>query len=153
MKKLLTKLGIISLIVSILMGFAPPAFAWQICNHTPDDVWSAIAYDNGQGYISEGWWRLTSCGGCKIVYSGSPKLKGVFFHAHNQDRTLNWGDNNQFCVDDGNAFTLGPDENSVRGACEHEGFRLENFQDLVLPGDNHTTNLTGRRADGRVCID
>ena len=136
------------------LASASPSFAdWTICNRTPEEVYASIAFDNGGGYVSSGWYRINGCGGCVVVYHGVPKLRGVFYYAHSRDRAQVWEGNTLFCTRPGVAFKFGSDLNSVRGACERQGFRMESFGMATMRTDNYTTNLTGRHPSGRVCID
>jgi len=42
-----------------VLASASPSFAdWTICNRTPEEVYAAIAFDNGGGYVSSGWYRF-----------------------------------------------------------------------------------------------
>lgn len=139
---------------AFLMAGAPITYAdWLLCNRTPSALYTAIAFDNGNGYVSTGWYRVGSCGGCRTVYHGRPKLSGVFVRAVSEDRAMVWEDNFLFCVNPTNAFTYSGAANQVRGTCEQQGGTMQAFTMQTLNTGNHTTNFTGRHPSGQICFD
>jgi uncharacterized membrane protein len=123
----------------IALGTSSPALAdWNICNHTQQTSYVAIAVDNGDGYISMGW-IVVPGGGCKTVYGGMPKLRGAFVSGHTLNDTAVWKGDNLFCVGM-NDFTF-KRENRDAGACEARGGHMDGFIQTNLTGNNFTTNL------------
>jgi uncharacterized membrane protein len=122
--------------------------AWRVCNRTAEEVQVAIAYDQGGGsFVSEGWWSIPACGGCKVVHGAAFPVTGVFLHA--EGTGLSWGRDNLFCVNPQSRFRV-----VGGGNCEHRGLKTESFMTVNVPGNGmHTTNLTGRASSGKVCID
>jgi len=132
----------------ILSGLSLPAKAdLTVCNRTADPLTVAVAYVNPSGgFISEGWWTLPACGGCKFVLSSSETTDphNVFVHAHGGG--LRWEGTSHFCTAK-KAFTIVGNRN-----CEARGFKETSFMHVTSESGSHTTNLRGRTSSG-VCID
>jgi len=127
-------------------GQSEAAANWQICNRTAETMWVAIAFDPGNGrHVSQGWWKLAPCGGCASV--GSYSVRGVWYHAHNQGSSRVVEGNDRFCTNSGR-FRI---TNQV--ACRRAGAAVRGFTSVALTGSTHTSNINGRAANGRVCID
>lgn len=126
------------------------ARSWTVCNRTADKITVAIAYPSGGTYVSEGWWTLNPCGGCATVLNANLDATGVFLRGEAQGVGRYQGDT-LHCVRR-QAFTI--KDSSIPGSrCRSRSGTLAQFQLVVLTGDRYTTNLTGRSASGRVCID
>ncbi len=112
-------------------------------------MWVAIAYDPGNGrHVSEGWWKLNSCGGCASL--GSYDVRNVWYHAHNKGSSRVIEGNDLFCTSSPKAFRIGN-----QAACHRRPTSLDTtgFRSVVLSGTNFTSNIRGRAANGAVCID
>ena len=127
---------------------AEAAVGWKICNQTAEPMWVAIAYDPGNGrHVSEGWWKLNSCGGCASL--GSYDVRNVWYYAHNKGSSSVIEGNDTFCTNPRDAFTLGN-----QAACRRRPhLEVKGFRSVVLRGTNFTSNIRGRAANGAVCID
>ena len=121
---------------------------WNVCNHSNDTVYAAIALDTLVGYVSKGWYKIAPCG-CATVYGQVPEYKGVFFSVHSHDGTLQWKGSTEFCVDPLHAFTLAGSVQLQPKACQGHGYRFEDFQMEVFKGKTFTTNLNAPPA--RTC--
>jgi uncharacterized membrane protein len=141
------------LCILLSLVFVTPALAdWHICNKTPENVVTSIVFDDGQGYVSTGWYKIRACGGCATVYHGMPKLRGAFFHGESEDGVMKWGGTYSFCVMT-NRFSLGPRWATDCGGQRGGGYRMEDFSLQKLTGNDFTTNLTGKDRSGKMCID
>jgi uncharacterized membrane protein len=138
--------------ILLLGALAMPSPAdWRISNKTPEEVNVSIVFDDGEGYISTGSYRLAPCGGPAAVYHGMPKLRGVFFHAESVDGRMKWGDSFAFCVSPGKFRLSGPTVIDFTGQTSW-GLRMENFHLEKLTGNNFTSNLTGKDGSGQVAL-
>jgi uncharacterized membrane protein len=117
--------------------------SWTICNKTADNMRVAIAYVNPRGgFISEGWWTVRACGGCATVLQtkDTSDHRNVFYHAEGGGVIEG---SSVFCV--GNS----PFKLNGKGSCAVK----KRFLHKEINLRSHTTNITGRSASGRVCID
>src|SRR5437879_4942628 len=84
----------------IVSGSSLPAKAdFTICNKTAESVTVAVAYVNPRGgFISEGWWKVGACGGCKLVVLSTETSDphNVFYHAHGGGNV--WEGESRFCT-------------------------------------------------------
>jgi uncharacterized membrane protein len=137
--------------VVVALGISHQALAgWEICNKTPDEMWVAIAYDRGDGvYYSEGWWKLAGCGGCKGM--GNYALKQVWYRAESRGGSRVVEGDTLFCVHDTNSFKI--DSHRTCGIGKRSQMVKRGFTAVTLTARNFTSNITGRSASGRVCID
>jgi uncharacterized membrane protein len=152
--QLLSRLALFS--ISVAIGIVAPigAFAteWTICNRTAQNVNVAIAYslNDSNGYITHGWWKLSPCGGCKVVYGGDLPVKGVFYRGEG-DRGDRWEGNFLYCTGESpfGVNHANTDENTCRsrGQSGLKAYRME-----VIKADNWTTSLTDS-GGGPRCID
>ena len=139
-------LGAVTAIAAMLVLPQDGEAAWQICNKTPSDAYVAIAYVNPQdvGFISKGWWKVRACGGCSTVLSmgTTSDPRNVFYRAEFDDGSVIEGDS-MFCASESEFRKRSTARCSDRRAFLHKEINLENW----------TTNLVGRSASGRQCID
>jgi uncharacterized membrane protein len=138
----------VSVVASLFVvhfAFSPARADWTICNKTAEEYNVAIAYEQGRGHVSEGWWTLRPCGGCKVVHQGRFAVAGAFLRGEGKEGSVAEG-NNLFCVTN-RAFTI-----SGAGNCRNRGYSERGFTLHRVTGD-YTTNITGRSPSGRVCID
>jgi uncharacterized membrane protein len=131
-----------------LISISHPAQAeWTVCNKTPDNVWVAIAFDQGGGqFVSQGWWQVRGCGGCQVVHSGSFQLSGVWLRGQSDDGRV-WEGNDLFCTKT-NAFRVVGANN-----CNGRGLERKAFQLIKVNPQHQTTNLTGSSNSGKRCFD
>jgi len=124
---------------------------WSICNRTPDEMYVAIAYDKGDGVkISQGWWKLRGCGGCKSF--GDFKIKGVWYRAENRSGGRLIEGNDLFCVHESNAFKLDTGHSCGLGG-KSKSLSRKGFRFVTLSAKNFTSNIEGKSDSGKVCID
>jgi uncharacterized membrane protein len=131
----------------LVMGFLTDAqAAWRICNRTAENKLVAIAYVNprGGGFLSEGWWELRPCGGCATVLQASTTSDpdNVFLRVEGPGGVIEGS--SIFCVGKTPFTTFGKGRCADKRAFEHKQINIRG---------NFTTNIRGRSASGRVCID
>jgi uncharacterized membrane protein len=134
--------------LSLLIALGAPAEAsWRICNKTADSMDVAIAYVNPSGgFISEGYWEVPACGGCKQVLSSddTSDQNNVFVYAKTTDGTPFLEGGSEFCVG------KSPFTRDGKGNCRNS----KGFRHVVIDlAKGHTTNITGKAPSGRQCMD
>ncbi|MGE0715963.1 MAG: DUF1036 domain-containing protein [Alphaproteobacteria bacterium] len=142
-------------LVVMMVPLRAAAEGWTICNRTPEELKVAVAYfDEANKWMSEGWWALGPCGGCKFVLNANKTERtNVFFRAVTRDGSERIGGDQRFCVSTRAAgsppFTVRSNANCGRA----NGYALEGFRVVTIDSDrNHTTNITGA-VGNRRCID
>lgn len=141
--------------LALVLNVAAQASAngWIICNRTPEKLDVAIAYHDGpNGWLTEGWWQLNACGGCKTVMEHS-KTDGtnVFLHATTTKGVPRIVGEGRFCVSD--HAKGAPAWTGRSGKKCGPGYVSASFQKHVVDTDkNFTTNIRGK-VGGRTCVD
>ena len=124
----------------------------NICNHTPDDIWVAVSYNENKGvwctdnWWTEGWWQLRACGGCATVYSGEAASSYFYYHAYSS--TSVWdGEFSAYVSDD--IFETCEAQGSGLPGARPVGFREFNVGD----SPRHTITLTTDVDSDGICFD
>lgn len=100
---------------------AGPAFAGlEICNGTDQRHSIAIGYKQGEGWASEGWWRIEP-GACATPIKGDLTHRYYYFRATHADRTFA-DENYMFCTDSA-VFTISGDSDCAARGYARTGFR------------------------------
>lgn len=125
-----------TIITSIVLLFTTNTFAWlDICNYsTENNISVAIAYAEGNTWVSEGWWNIDQ-GQCKTVIGGTLKNVYYYYYAYGSHGG-EWSGNYSFCTIN-NEFTL----YNAGNACSNgqwQNFREINTKDY----DDFTQKLT-----------
>jgi uncharacterized membrane protein len=144
-----------SLVLAALCSAAPFAHAaqrtWTVCNRTPEPVRVAVAYGApGGGYESRGWWDLPACGGCKVVLSRDVPVTGAFLRGESRSGAV-FADDTLMCTSVDSPFAIGRAD--LERNCSGRAGEFKTFSMHHLSKARHTTNLTGKGPNGRVCID
>jgi uncharacterized membrane protein len=143
-------LGTLIILCGAIASERSEAANWRICNKTAEPMWVAIAYDPGNGrHVSRGWWRLNACGGCATI--GNYNVLGVWYHAHNRDRSRRVEGDDLFCTSSPMAFNL--DNQAACRVPTNRSLAFLGFRSVVLRGSTFTSSITGRAANGSMCID
>ena len=139
------------LVGGVTLGPQARADSWTVCNGSPEELNAVIAYNLGDGrqYITQGWWRLGACGGCKTVLSGNIPLKGVFLRA--EGASSNVEGNNLFCVKR-TPFEM-PNANASESSCRARGGEELAFSMQTITAARFTTTLHGAPGNKAHCID
>src|SRR5271166_2525346 len=81
-----------------LMTIAPARADLRMCNNTQNRVSVAIAYTDGQGWVSEGWWNLKSLD-CVTLLRGA--LAAQYYYVYAMDeRGGEWKGKAFMCTSD-----------------------------------------------------
>jgi uncharacterized membrane protein len=126
-------------IASLLAIVAAPCVAradFRICNNSSGRVSVAIAYTDGQAWISEGWWNLKSTN-CEVLLRGT--LAAQFYYVYAMDeRGGEWKGKAFMCTRD-REFRIESRENCLVRGYDRTGF-LE--IDTGKDAKNWTVQLT-----------
>ena len=99
---------ILALVVVLAFAFAAPSSAdaeWVIKNNTSQTIYVAIAYWDGDTWVSEGWWSiggmtLNSPGGSVTVISGDLEYREYYCYAISYDGDDIWEGDYWFLTSD-----------------------------------------------------
>ena len=109
---------------------------FRLCNNTSNRVSIAIAYTDGDGWVSEGWWNVKASG-CETLVRGP--LAAQFYYAYAMDeRGGEWKGKAFMCTRDREFKITG------RSDCFVKGFDRTGFFEIDTGKDsrNWTVQLT-----------
>ncbi len=114
----------------------PAAADFRVCNFTKSRVGIAIGYNDGEGWVTEGWWNVTA-GGCEPLLRGNLSARFYYIYAVDYDRGGEWSGQALMCTRD--------KELTIRGTgdCLARGFDRTGFNEVDTGGQqNWTVQLT-----------
>ncbi|HET9902178.1 MAG TPA: DUF1036 domain-containing protein [Xanthobacteraceae bacterium] len=83
----------------------PPAMAdFRLCNNTGSRVGIAIGYKDGDSWITEGWWNLSSRS-CETILRGALTARYYYVYGVDYDRGGEWSGKAYMCTRD-KEFTI-----------------------------------------------
>ena len=131
----LASLGLVCLGSGLL--FAGPAAAdFRLCNNTANRISVALAYTDGQAWVSEGWWNLKSTD-CGTLLRGS--LAAQFYYVYAMDEHGGeWKGKAFMCTSDREFKIDGRQDCYVRGFERTGFFEIDTGKDAK----NWTVQLT-----------
>jgi uncharacterized membrane protein len=132
--------SILTLTLTLLVGAplaAPAALAdFRMCNLTASRVSVALAYTDGQAWVSEGWWNLKPTD-CNTVLRGA--LAAQFYYVYAMDeRGGEWKGKAFMCTSDREFKIDGRQDCFVRGFDRTGFFEVDTGKDAK----NWTVQLT-----------
>ena len=92
----------------------------RMCNLTPSRVGIALGYRDPQGWVTEGWWNLTSKG-CETLLKGPLAARYYYVYAVDYDRGGDWGGRAFMCTRD-REFTIRGVEDCLARGFDRSGF-------------------------------
>lgn len=120
---------------------------WTICNKTPEPLTVAIAYASNRGghIVTEGWWKIRSCGGCATVLRAdeTADTSTTYLHAKTDRGGVYVGGDENFCTSR-SKFKY----KSTPGCAEKSSFQ----QTKVNLNRQWRTNITGKSSNGGRCV-
>jgi uncharacterized membrane protein len=132
--------------LSLVLLFAPAIAAAELklCNDHSETVYAAIAFNNGENWLSQGWWTLEA-GECDVAISEPLKNKYYYYFAQTQDRVLTSGQY-AFCVENEVFDILGGHD-----SCAFIGYLSEQFEEIDI-GDasSHRISISSSRASSSL---
>ena len=89
-----------------LAGLAatPAAADFRICNKTKSRVGVAIGYQNGEDWVTEGWWNIPA-NACEALLHGSLSARFYYVYAIDYDHNGEWSGPTFMCTRD-KEFTI-----------------------------------------------
>jgi uncharacterized membrane protein len=100
---------------------ASPAFAdFRLCNNTSGRVGIAVGYKDGDGWVTEGWWNLSSRS-CETLLRGGLVARFYYIYAIDYDRGGEWSGQAFMCTRD-KEFTIRGTENCLTRGFDRTGF-------------------------------
>lgn len=131
------KVAAVAAFLPVLSQLASPAHAdFRLCNNTANRVSIALAYTDGETWVSEGWWNVKPSG-CETLVRGA--LAAQFYYAYAMDeRGGEWKGKAFMCTRD-REFKI-----SGRNDCFTRGFDRTGFFEIDTGKDsrNWTVQLT-----------
>jgi uncharacterized membrane protein len=127
-------------IVYPCLGFAtvasltatPAAADFRVCNFTKSRVGIAIGYNDGGGWVTEGWWNITA-GNCEALLRGNLAARFYYIYAVDYDRGGEWSGQALMCTRD-KEFTI-----RGTGDCLARGFDRTGFSEVDTGGQQTWT--------------
>jgi len=110
-----------------LLTIAPARADLRMCNNTQNRVSVAIAYTDGQGWVSEGWWNLKSLD-CVTLLRGA--LAAQYYYVYAMDeRGGEWKGKAFMCTSDREFKIEGRQDCFVRGYDRTGFFEVDTGKD------------------------
>jgi uncharacterized membrane protein len=101
--------------------FAAPAYAdFRLCNNTGSRVGIALGYKDSEGWITEGWWNISSRS-CETLLRGSLVARYYYIYAVDYDRGGEWSGHAYMCSRD-KEFTIRGNEDCLARGYDRTGF-------------------------------
>jgi uncharacterized membrane protein len=128
------QLGVIAMVLAFGSTRADADF--RLCNNTGNRVSIALAYTDGESWVSEGWWNVKP-NGCEVLVRGP--LAAEFYYAYAMDeRGGEWKGKAFMCTRD-REFKI-----NGRNDCFTRGFDRTGFFEIDTGKDsrNWTVQLT-----------
>jgi uncharacterized membrane protein len=119
---LVRAVGIVAAIGAAATGVWPgPAMAdFRLCNNTGSRVGIAMGYQDGNGWVTEGWWNLSSRT-CETLLRGTLVARFYYVYAVDYDRGGEWSGKAILCTRD-KEFTIRGAEDCLARGFEKTGF-------------------------------
>lgn len=109
------------LFAATLTGASAPAHAdFRLCNNTTGRVGVAIGYKDGEGWLTEGWWNLSSRS-CEVLLRGGLVARFYYVYAIDYDRGGEWSGQAFMCSRD-KEFTIRGTEDCLARGFDRTGY-------------------------------
>jgi uncharacterized membrane protein len=113
--------GGIVLSCAMAVSLAKPATAaLRLCNMTSSRIGVALGYVRKDGWMTEGWWNLTSRQ-CDVLLSGPLASQYYYIYAVDYERGGEWAGPFLMCIRD-RAFTIHGKEDCLARGLDRAGF-------------------------------
>jgi uncharacterized membrane protein len=117
----------LSALGAVLLAAAPARADLRMCNNTSNRVSVALAYTDGQGWVSEGWWNLKSLD-CATLLRGA--LAAQYYYVYAMDeRGGEWKGKAFMCTSDREFKIEGRQDCYVRGYDRTGFFEVDTGKD------------------------
>lgn len=106
---------------ALLVTASEPAHAdFRLCNNTSGRVGVAIGYKDSEGWLTEGWWNLSSRS-CEVLLRGALVARFYYVYAIDYDRGGEWSGQAFMCSRD-KEFTIRGTEDCLARGFDRTGF-------------------------------
>ena len=78
---------------------SPAAADFRLCNNTSSRVGIALGYKDNEGWITEGWWNVSS-NSCETLLKGTLVARYYYIYAVDYDRGGEWSGQAFMCSRD-----------------------------------------------------
>lgn len=112
-----------------LCGFALLALAWsaaparaefRACNNTASRVGVALGYNDGKGWLTEGWFNMRP-GQCETLLKGDLGASFYYVYAVDYDHGSEWGGTSFMCTRD-REFSIRGNQDCLARGYDRTGF-------------------------------
>jgi len=111
--------GFIALVT--LCAWSDPAAAdFRLCNNTPSRVGIALGYKDNEGWVTEGWWNVSSRS-CETLLRGTLVARYYYIYAIDYDRGGEWSGQAFMCSRD-KEFTIKGTEDCLARGFDRTGY-------------------------------
>ena len=111
----------LSLAAAMLLASALPALAdFRLCNNTASRVGIAIGYRDKEGWLTEGWWNVSSRS-CETILKGPLASRYYYVYAVDYDQGGEWGGKSFMCTRD-KEFTIRGFQDCLSRGYDRTGF-------------------------------
>jgi uncharacterized membrane protein len=93
---------------------SPAAADFRLCNNTSSRVGIALGYKDAEGWITEGWWNVSSRS-CETLLRGTLVARFYYIYALDYDRGGEWSGQDLMCSRDKEFTIKGTDNCLARG--------------------------------------
>ncbi|MGB0697089.1 MAG: DUF1036 domain-containing protein [Rhodospirillaceae bacterium] len=127
--KALRLLGVATIVMGTWMAMSAPAHAWlRFCNDTGRTQNVAVGYQEGDDWVSEGWWVLSS-GECKKVLSGDLRYRNYYYRIKSGGVSRKQDASYYFCTET-QPFTIVGSHS--KGHCSSRGHYRRAFKKMYV---------------------
>ena len=111
----------LALAIPALCASSIPARAdFRLCNNTPSRVGIALGYKDSEGWVTEGWWNISSHA-CETLLKGTLVARYYYIYGIDYDRGGEWSGQAFMCSRD-KEFTIRGTENCLARGFDRTGF-------------------------------
>ena len=108
-------------LIACAFAFAEPARAdFRLCNNTGSRVGVAIGYKDAEGWITEGWWNISSRS-CDTLLRGTLVARYYYIYAVDYDRGGEWSGHAFMCSRE-KEFTIRGTDNCLARGYDRTGY-------------------------------
>ncbi len=107
-------------LVAVIATSAPAKADFRLCNNTSGRVGVAIGYKDGEGWLTEGWWNLSSRI-CEVLLRGELVARFYYVYAIDYDRGGEWSGQAFMCSRD-KEFTIRGTEDCLARGFDRTGY-------------------------------
>jgi uncharacterized membrane protein len=127
-----------AMLAGLLTGASamPAAADFRLCNNTGSRVGISIGYKDGQNWITEGWWNLSSRS-CETILRGTLSSRFYYIYAVDYDRGGEWSGKAFMCTRE-KEFTIRGIEDCLARGFDRTGF----FEVDTMEQQTWTVQLT-----------